>query len=350
MFPKIIVTTGCSYGIFYHSLKKLIEKDKKRFPGLELAIDLHSISMGATFQTISIIECVDKLLNNGVNPSDIFVLAEFSQITRRDIIIANEFFVNQIDNTKVYDENSKKTESKTCFYPETYNVNQSEEIESVSKKLKVNKFFAGDFPKFENYYITSPENKTLASFPNKYLRPIFENYSNSSNFKIENINIDVAGIETINRAISYFENILFVQQYLKTKGIKYKFCLMQNQFSLYNDSSFRQEVLQTLEVNGEHYLNQDYINSKHIWDISNPIRIIKELIDWDSWWFYENKDKNIIWGGIDEYAIDKFGIKAFPKRNGNNNLFHQHPDSIVYDSLIKEELMKEYFDDSVRFI
>ena len=90
-------------------------------------------------------------------------------------------------------------------------------------------------------------------------------------------------------------------------------------------------------------MNQDYTNSNQIWDIFKPIKIIKELIDWNSWWFYENKDKNIIWGGIDEYAIDKFGIKAFPKRNESNNLYHQHPDSIVYDSLIKEELMKEYF-------
>ena len=108
MTPKIIVTTGCSYGIFYDSLKNIIISNKRKFTETELIIDLHSISMGSTFQTISIIECVDKLINNGINPSDIFVLAEFSQITRRDIIIANEFFVNQIYNTKVYNENTKK--------------------------------------------------------------------------------------------------------------------------------------------------------------------------------------------------------------------------------------------------
>lgn len=347
MFPKIIVTTGCSYGIFYESLRRFIQSGKNQLRGTEMLIDLHSISMGATFQTISIIECVDKLLKNGVNPSDIFILAEFSQITRRDIIIANEFFVKEIDNTKVPRENNDSSE---CFYPDVHNVNNSKEVESLANSLRIKKFFAGDFPKFENYYITSPENKTLASFPNKYLRPVFETYSNATRFTMENISIDVAGIETISRALSYFENILFVQQYLKSKGIKYKFCLMQNQFSLYNKSSFRQEVLQTLEKNGEHYLNQDYVNSNHIWDISNPIKIIKDLIDWESWWFYENKDKNIIWGGIDEYAIDNFGVKAFPKTNSANNMFHQHPDSFVYDSLIKDELMKEYFNDSNRFI
>lgn len=343
MSPKIIVTTGCSYGIFYESLKKFIKSDKNILKETELVIDLHSISMGATFQTISIIECVDKLIREGVRPSDIFVLAEFSQITRRDIIIANEFFVNQLDNTKVYNEDTKTNEIQTTFYPNMLNVFENKELQLLIEKLRIKKFFAGDFPKFENYYIVNPENKTLASFPNKYLQPLFKKYSDASNFNIENIKIDVSGIETISRAISYFENILFVQQYLKSKGIKYKFCLMQNQFSLYNVSSCRQEILQTLDIKGEHYLNQDYVNSKHIWDISNPIRIIKDLIDWDSWWFYENKDINIIWGGIDEYAIDKFGIKAFPKTNQNNNMFHQHPDSFVYDSLIKDELMREYF-------
>jgi hypothetical protein len=171
---------------------------------------------------------------------------------------------------------------------------------------------------------------------------LIEHYS-SHTFKIGNIDIDRCSIESISRALVFFENILFVQQYLKSKGIKYKFCLMQNQFSLYNNSSSRQEPLQTLEKNGEHYLNQDYVNSKQIWDISNPIRIIKDLIDWDNWWFYENKDKNIIWGGIDEYAIDKFGIKAYQKMGYVNNLFNAHPDKFVYDYLIKEELMKEYF-------
>ena len=68
---------------------------------------------------------------------------------------------------------------------------------------------------------------------------------------------------------------------------------MQNQFSLYSKSSARQDKLQTKEINGEHYLNQDYTNSNQIWDIFKPIKIIKELIDWNNWWFYENKDKNL---------------------------------------------------------
>ena len=103
-----------------------------------------------------------------------------------------------------------------------------------------------------------------------------------------------------------------------------------------------QDKLQTKEINGEHYLQQDYLNSKQIWDINSGIKIVSNLIDWDGWWFYENKDKNIIWGGIDEYAIDKFGIKAFSNKVHSENLFNQHPDLNVYIPIIKE-MMIEYF-------
>ncbi len=67
------------------------------------------------------------------------------------------------------------------------------------------------------------------------------------------------------------------------------------------------------------------------------------MIDWNGWWFYENKDKNIIWGGIDEFAIDKYGIEVYSNRNTGTNLFGQHPTKQVYQDLIVNHLMKEYF-------
>ena len=54
MLPKIIVTTGCSYGIFFDSFKSFGNVD-----GLEMILDLHAISLGSTFQAISIIETVE---------------------------------------------------------------------------------------------------------------------------------------------------------------------------------------------------------------------------------------------------------------------------------------------------
>lgn len=345
MFPKIIVTTGCSYGLFQSAFIDIFEKDKKQFPGLEFVVDLHSNSMGSTFQALSIIECVDKLLKNGANASDIYILGEFSEMRRRDIIIANEFLVNEIDNTNIIKYNNSIKQPKNIIYPNIRDFYLINKRNPFREKLETNKLNADTFPKFEKYYIINPENSNLINFPNKNIQPIFENYLNISSVKINGFEVDVSGIESINRALSYFQNIMFVQEYLKVKNIKYKFCLMNNQFSLYNDSSFRQDKLQTKKINGEHYLNQDYTNSNQIWDISNPIKIIKDLINWDNWWFYENNDKNIIWGGIDEYAIDKFGSKAYSNGMDLDNLFGQHPNGDVYTKLLREELMKECFYD-----
>jgi hypothetical protein len=86
-----------------------------------------------------------------------------------------------------------------------------------------------------------------------------------------------------------------------------------------------------------------YINSKQIWDIKSMIKILYNMIDWSNWWFYKNEEKNIIWGGIDEFAIDKYGIEAYSQRNTDKNLFGQHPTKQVYQDLIVNHLMKEYF-------
>ena len=42
-------------------------------------------------------------------------------------------------------------------------------------------------------------------------------------------------------------------------------------------------------------------------------------------------------------AIDKFGINVYADRSVNDNLFGQHPNTEVYNKLILEELLKEYF-------
>jgi hypothetical protein len=104
-----------------------------------------------------------------------------------------------------------------------------------------------------------------------------------------------------------------------------------------------QMVKRTKRIGNEHCLFQDYINSKQIWDINSMIKILYNMIDWSNWWFYKNEEKNIIWGGIDEFAIDKYGIEAYSQRNTDKNLFGQHPTKQVYQDLIVNHLMKEYF-------
>ena len=330
MVPKILLTTGCSYGKFADVFSnKLITNTNN----LELVIDLHAVSMGSNFQMISIIESVDKLLSIGVNPNDIFVLGQFSEIIRRDIVIQNDFLVNKIDTA---------FDIEPINWPDRVIIKHTDFTKKVLENLIIKKIDPGDYPKFKNYYIINPEKDYQPDFPSKTIQSILDSYVFGMNIQLSNQSkIDKRNVEFIDRAIRYFQNILTTEQYLKSKGIKYKFCLINNQFSMYNENGL-QDYKTTRFINGEHYLNQDYLNSKQIWEINSMIKILYDMIDWTNWWFYENKDKNIIWGGIDEFAIENYGINGYFDKN-NNNLFGQHPITEVYCNLIIHHLMKEYF-------
>lgn len=334
MFPKIILTTGCSYGKFAQSFNDLANNEKTNFTGLELVIDLHASSMGAKYQTLSIIESIEKLILSGVDPKDILVLGQYSQIIRKDVLITDKTIVQYIDNIPFQEKvDAEILKRESVLFPDIISFIQNEFTKDIVNSLQQKKFFAPTFPKLSNYYIANFENISY-DFPNKTINDLIKFYSQKE------VRSDFFFID---RAIDYFQNIFTAQEYLKSKGIKYKFCLINNQFSMFNTDTLIQDILQTKVIDGEYYLNQDYLNSNQIWEINSNIKTLCSMIDWNNWWFYENKDKNIIWGGIDEYAIDKFGVKSFSSKNTDKNLFGQHPDLYVYNELIKNELMKEYF-------
>jgi hypothetical protein len=343
MLPKVLVTTGCSYGkfanVFYHNGIDNVD-------GLELVIDLSAASLGSTHQMISIIECVDKLLSLGIANDDIFVICQFSETNRRDIVIQNDSLVNEIDNTTFTEYvNEKLWNRPPVEYPDIVTINDNEFTKFIRDNITIKKIFPIDYAKFGNYYIINPERRFQTKIPNKVITPILDNYKNSMDIKIEFDElriVDRVSIENVDRSIRYFQNILSLEQYLKLKNIKYKFCLINNQFSMYGENGL-QMVKRTKRIGNEHCLFQDYINSKQIWDINSMIKILYNMIDWSNWWFYKNEEKNIIWGGIDEFAIDKYGIEAYSQRNTDKNLFGQHPTKQVYQDLIVNHLMKEYF-------
>jgi hypothetical protein len=343
MFPKILVTTGCSYGKFANAF---MHNAINNTDGLELVIDLHGASLGSTHQMISVFECINNLLEAKVEPKDIFVICEFSELNRRDIVIQNDLLVNEIDNTDFTQYvNGKNFRYSPVEYPDTVILKHDEFTKSIIDKIKVKKIYPGDYAKFNNYYVISPEKGHQPEFPNKLIQPILQNYVNSMDIFLSKNDlpiIDRMSIENIDRAIRYFQNIILSEQYLKSKGINYKFCFINNQFSMYNENGL-QEPKKTKRKDDNHYLFQDYVNSKQIWEINSMIKMLYNMIDWSKWWIYENKDKNIIWGGIDEFAIDKYGIEAYSQRNSNENLFGQHPTKQVYHDLIVNHLMKEYF-------
>lgn len=331
MLQRILLTTGCSYGKFGYSFKGWQNKGIK-FQGLECVIDLHAPSTGAKYQMLSIIESVETLLKNGIHPDDIFVLGEFSEICRRDIVIDNKLITNYLDSL-IFEEDVDGVLFKRNprLFPEISKFNKNDYTNFIGSILEKNKFYLNSIPRLNDYYVINFENIKY-NFKNYVLDEMIESYSQKT---------IPSTFFAVDRAIDYFQNILFTEQYLKSKGIKYKFCLMNNQFSMYDLESGTQTPLQTKIKSKEHFLNQNYTDSKQIWETNTIIKMYFNMIDWTNWWFYENKEKNIIWGGIDEYAIDNYGIKVYDTRNTDKNLFGQHPDQSVYDDLIKNHIFKD---------
>lgn len=331
MLKRTLVTTGCSYGKFGYSFRNWLSKGVN-FQGVECVIDLHAPSTGAKYQMLSIIESVETLLKNGIHPDDIFVLAEFSEILRKDIVVDNKLITNYLDNLIFEEEvDGVIIKQKSKLFPEVYRFNKNNYTNFIGSIFEKRKFFLNSIPKLNDYYIINFENISY-NFKNKLIDDIIESHSQK---------MIPSGFFVIDRAIDYFQNILFTQQYLKSKGINYKFCLINNQFSMYDHETGTQTPLQTKVKNKEHFLSQNYTDSNQIWEVNSIIKMYYNMIDWKKWWFYENKDKNIIWGGIDEYAIDNYGIKVYDARNTDKNLFGQHPDQSVYDDLIKNHIFKD---------
>lgn len=331
MLQRILLTTGCSYGKFGYSFRQWLSKEVK-FQGVECVIDLHAPSTGAKYQMLSIVESVETLLKSGVHPDDIFVLAEFSEMIRKDVVIDNKLITNYLDNLIFQEEvNGVTIKHKSKLFPDVYKFNKNNYTDFIGSLFEKRKFFLNSAPKLNDYYVINFENISYK----------FENNVIDSMIKFHSQKTIPNSFFVIDRAIDYFQNILFAEQYLKSKGIKYKFCLINNQFSMYDLETGTQTPLQTKVKNKEHFLNQNYIDSNQIWEVNSTIKMYYEMIDWSNWWFYENREKNIIWGGIDEYAIDVYGIKVYDARNTDKNLFGQHPDQSVYDDLIKNHIFKD---------
>lgn len=331
MLHKIVLTTGCSYGKFGYSFMEWLSEGIK-FQGLDCVIDLHAPSTGAKYQMLSIIQSVETLLKNGVHPKDIFVLAEFSEMNRKDVVIDNKLITNYLDNSIFQEKvNGVIFKRQNILFPKVYIFNENDYTKFIQSTIQISKYFLNSIPKLNEYYIINFENN-LHDFKNDILNSLIE-------FHLKKRALNQFFF--IDKAIDYFQNILFTEQYLKSKGIDYKFCLINNQFSMYDLESGIPEIKKTRIKNKQHYLYQNYIDSNQIWEINSIINLYYNMIDWSKWWFYENKEKNIIWGGIDEFAIDNYGIEAYTARNSDQNLFGQHPGKIVYDDLIKNHIFKK---------
>ncbi len=138
-------------------------------------------------------------------------------------------------------------------------------------------------------------------------------------------NIDNSRLPIQNFEI-YLENIVILQTFLKNHNISHTLFMMNNVFEGWGvDFNHSYSSLQIPHI-------PDLTNTLHIKDMSDYCKYLWGIIDLDNFVFHKTPGNN--YGGIDEYALDKFkGDSSLynddPIKRGNF-WYGQHPTPIVY--------------------
>jgi hypothetical protein len=314
---KYIINTGCSYGVLFRSMKEFT----KATADIKV-IDLHCDSFGSDFQKRTILYTIEHLFGNGVSPENISVICEWSQPNRLFVEAPIEFST-QIIKSDIDTEGA-------------FVLNSNFELEREDKKL---------LKKYRSIYAIMGDRL--------YLNPDVDNFNELLNsdliFYFETLkkNIHISH-KLIDRYENYITNILDTQSFLKSNGIDYVFFLMNNVFEgymeehshLYGNSDF---------LNNEIIKVPDLKNKTQLKDFSSYLTSIWNLIDFDKFVFYKTDRFN--YGGIDEYAMEKFGHISYlsianewdiPDDGGNVTHFGSHPHDSVYISFFEEYIYPKF--------
>lgn len=247
---------------------------------------------------------VNKLLKEGVPPSDIKVIVQWSTWSRNSAFISKEKQIekNYFLNRKFVKERDKNT------YP------IFEDFAHVNDFIDEGKTYPGEY----GYYILS----------GGYMTP---------HVKIESIHYFEEYLKYVlsaeERMLEYFNNILFLQYFCKSNNIDYKCFTIHNNFSLkYTErEGFPQfKPKNSKKDDSWHVVMEKYIpdtwenDMKYKYEDKPYIKYLYDLIDFDKFWFYE-KENLTKFGGQVEWAIQNYDInevsddKDFP-----NIIWHEY--------------------------
>jgi len=312
---RYIVNTGCSYGVMFRSMKEFTKGNDTEFK----IIDLHCDSHGAEYQKRSVIYTISKLLHSGVKSSDICVITEWSQPNRLFIELPKE-------NSKHILENSEASEG-------VFVLNNKFERESDSnliRKYKSLNVIIGD-----RVYL-NPDVDSFDDLEDESLIYYLEKFKNNCHISHK----------PIDRLEQYMTNILDLQNYLKANGIDYRFFLMNNTFEgYYSNFSHAYGLDSTYEsVGNENIIIPNVTELMHINEFSEYIKEIWNSLDLNKFVFY--KTDNFNYGGIDEYAMQKFGHQSYTAganewdipNEGYVTSFGAHPHDSVYIDFFRDYL------------
>jgi hypothetical protein len=297
---KYVIITGCSYAYKSESYLKLLLQNlfNKKNKLLDGFIDVKIINIGASsagneFICESSIIAVKKFLNDGVNPKDILVLNNYTQIFRPVVKLPYEYhikvepiFANSADKRSFENIKYISTPSLLKFQNQVYSFLISKE--KLSHEVK-------------DWYEYQSDTYRVKRIVEQY----FE---------------------------KYLESIVIMQSFLKKHNISNISFLMNNVFDGWTDK------LSHVYTNNTKFSLPSTKDTKHISEISDYTNVLWDCIDLESFVFHQTEENK--YGGIDEYMLDKFpDIKYLQDKVTKGFHFGNHPNDIIYKNFTDEYMV-----------
>lgn len=265
---------------------------------------------------------VDKLLKEGISPSDIKVIVQWSTWSRNSAFISKE---KQIEKNSFLNKNFVRERDKNA-YP------IFEDFAHVNDFIDIPKEYIGE----HGYFILS----------GGYMTP---------HVKVKSIDYFEGHVNHVfspdERMMEYFKNILFLQYYCKSNGIDYKCFTIHNNFSeeyTLNEMFPFFKPMDSKRDSSWHILMEKYIPKTWESDLKNQyenrpyIKYLYDLIDFDKFWFYE-KEGLTKFGGQVEWAVQNYDINEISDDESFPNIIWHEYRRNWDDGKRSVEDMLEYF-------
>lgn len=302
---KFVVATGCSYGTTLSSLDcsflnvNLESNDKIIF------LEVSCASQGSDWMYDSMVYTIKKLLEMGINTENIYCFAEWTQIERVTLnqpTILNDFFNTNINSNRVFHITSNvKCETTKNYLYENINIKGLDSVHNIKSIEGI-------------WYLTPShiDKNDILKFKNIDFEFMFE----------QMLEYEIR-VPMELRVKKYLDNIVNLQTYLKELGIRYNFVSMQSQFSAWDmdlECNLRHKYIfrenkpaiqdgEKLIINSKFKSNMNISNSNDLDYLLPQFKHIINQIDFSNWWFH--KSDFFRYGGIDEYAIEEYGLYGY---------------------------------------
>jgi len=363
---KHIVTSGCSYGQMANSItnvtnsqfntdniiKKLCNEDYSLPYFIAkndiIVWDFSLRSQSSEWISDTIEHAINVLLSKGIRASDIYVFCEWTSWDRISVDLYDWLNMDDTDLDVAPESINFGISIPVCL--RDGNIFPIESTRDVF------------FPTFKEINIGS-SNGNVGRIGNRfYLTPTHTHRDDFNSVKGKKWH-DLAReyeltIPTEVKIANYLNNIIRTQNFLKKYNINYNFIFMQQSLSAWtrdthnfnllefrDDPSYRLQYIFEGDIITNQYFNPVANPSTNIEEVYLPAKTKINEIDFSNIWFYKNEKYNR--GGIDEWAIDTFGIGCMlsetqvyeitsNKKVSNEDLitnFGHHPHADLYKLL-----------------